>query len=507
MRVALILSASALLTSLGIIVPSLWFAVFPGLALFFLLLRERLHHVWGVALCGLIFGVITGGAGTIWFLDTLPLSFLGINEPVVQTTAVGMTWAYVAVSLGVPVILGAAAIWLVRSSAWFPLWATFIWGATETARMWCFALTTWGPGSLFGPHFSTASVGYALTESDIFLRLAHPLGLDALNVCVAAGAAFLAVLFSTTRQSTPMRPFIISTSLTFLLVALPSLIAEKPVSTGSTTLRFAVISEHIDEVRDLSTHHVVREKLVEAAAAHPPVDVVILPEEFSLTSIFWSNAEASRFISDHFGEREVLILNTRNDLYPADERNQNPESKKLVFDSTTRGEVGRYIKQMLMPLGEYAPAFTKTFFSVVDDPELHLYLADVATGSTVSPRPQVGEFRGVRIGGLLCSDMLSPHLYRTLTQEHGAEVLVNLSNHFWFHGSKPLYWKTVQMARVHGVQNQAPLLVSNNIAPSFVMDKHGKMIAEAPWGAREVLYINVPIDLRSEPSSDEREKS
>jgi apolipoprotein N-acyltransferase len=491
------LLASSLITALGVVVPSLWFAVFPGLALFFFLLREKVQHVWAAALCGLLFGVVTGGAGTIWFLDTLPLSFLGIHDPIVQATAVGMTWAYVAVSLGLPVMLGAIPIWLVRSSPWFPLWTTFVWGITEIGRMWIFALTTWGPRSLFGPHFSPASVGYPLTESDILVRLAHPLGLDALTLCVAAGSAFLAVLFSIRRHPTPIRAFIISTSLTFLLVALPSLIAERPVSKGSTTLRFAVISEHIEEVRDFSTHYLVREKLAQAAAAHPPVDVIVLPEEFSLTSIFWSNAEASRFISDHFGEREVLILNTRNDLYPAEERNLHSESKKLVFDSTTRGEVGRYIKQMLMPLGEYAPAFTKTFFSLVDDPELHLYLEDVATGSSVSPHLQVGEFRGVRIGGLLCSDMLSPHLYRSLYLEHGAEVLVNLSNHFWFHGSKPLYWKTVQMARVHATQNQAPLLVSNNIAPSFVMDKQGKMIAEAPWGAREVLYVSVPIDRRS----------
>jgi apolipoprotein N-acyltransferase len=59
----------------------------------------------------------------------------------------------------------------------------------------------------------------------------------------------------------------------------------------------------------------------------------------------------------------VLILNTRNDRYPEDEHNDTLESKKLVYDTTSRGEIGRYTKQMLMPLGEYAPAFTRTFFS------------------------------------------------------------------------------------------------------------------------------------------------
>jgi hypothetical protein len=34
---------------------------------------------------------------------------------------------------------------------------------------------------------------------------------------------------------------------------------------------------------------------------------------------------------------------------------------------------------MLMPLREHAPAFTKTFFSVVNDPELAGYIDDVRT--------------------------------------------------------------------------------------------------------------------------------
>jgi apolipoprotein N-acyltransferase len=274
-----------------------------------------------------------------------------------------------------------------------------------------------------------------------------------------------------------------------------------PASVRSETLRFAVISEHIEDVRDFSKHHLVKQKIAEAASATPPVDVIVLPEEFSLTSIFWGENEASRFISDHFGQRDVLILNTRNDLYPEEQRNEAAESKKLVYDSTRQGELGRYHKQMLMPLGEYAPAFTHTFFSLLSDPELHLYLQDVATGFSDTRHLQVTEFRGIRFGGLLCSDMLSPHLYRSLTQNYGANVLVNLSNHFWFHGSKELYWKTVQMARVHAIQNRAPIVVSNNMAPSFVIDKQGEMMAEARWGAREVLYVDIPIEIKHQPPS------
>jgi apolipoprotein N-acyltransferase len=492
MRATLLLLTAVGSASLGIVVPTLWFSVFVGLAVFFALLRAHTPRATVAALYGLLFGCATGGAGTIWFWDTLPLSFLGISDPHVQRIAVGMTWGFVAISLGLPVMIGAVAIWVLRASRWFPVITPILWVLTEIGRMWSFAITTWGTQSLFGPHFSSASIGYAITESSLLARLAYPFGIDALNLFVALVAACVAVAPALGRQREVRVPFALTFGCALLLfTASRSSISATPPA-DPNKLRVAIISERIQDVRDLSTHRLLTETLAKVAAAKPPVDVIILPEEFSLTSIFWSKSEASKFLTTHFGEREVLILNTRNNVYPEDERNEEIEPKKLVYDTTSRGEVGRYTKQMLMPLGEYAPAFTQTFFSLLDDPELHLYLQDVAAGPPHTDHLSVGEFHGVRLGGLLCSDMLSPHLYRSLARDHQADVLVNLSNHFWFHGSRALYWKTMQMARVHAIQNHAPLLVANNMAPSFALDSEGHRIAEASWGSRDVLYVDLP---------------
>lgn len=496
MKSALLLLGASCATSLGIVSPQLWFAVFPGLALFFTLLQKRVTRPSIAALDGLIFGVITGGVSTIWFWDTLPLSFLGIHDPTVQRIAVGMTWGYVAVSLGAPVSIGALTIWLLRTSRWFPLLVPCVWALTEIGRMWSFAITTWSPQSLFGPHFSAASVGYAIAESITLLRLAYPFGIDALNLFVAAIAVCLAVAPSIwQRRASPKTT--VFTLVCIIALCVPPYIAN-PKSDGihERKLRFAIISENIKEVRDFSTHQIVTTQLAAAAAASPPVDVIMLPEEFSLTSLFWSKGEATQFLARHFHGRDVLILNTRNELYPEDEQNEAPENKKLVYDSTIRGEIGRYTKQMLMPLGEYAPAFTQTFFSLLQDPELHLFLQDVGHSPEVGRQLNVGEFNNVRLGGLLCSDMLSPHLYRALVREHRAQILVNLSNHFWFHGSKTLYWKTMQMARVHAVQNRAPIVVSNNVAPSFALDSDGTLLAEAGWNRREILYVDISVPAR-----------
>ncbi len=100
--------------------------------------------------------------------------------------------------------------------------------------------------------------------------------------------------------------------------------------------------------------------------------------------------------------------------------------------------------------------------------------------------------KGVKIGGLLCSDLLSPSLYPSLVREGSAEVLVNLANQFWFHNSRILYWKTLQLARVHAVQSRTPFVLANNAAPSFVLDRQGNVLVESRWGETSVLYASLP---------------
>lgn len=489
------LLAASILTAAGMISPTLWFLSVAGLGTFFYLLHTRAQTLTAALGYGFIFGTITGGGGTIWFWDTLPLDFLGIQNQAVQVLAIGMTWLYVATSLGLPISLASALLWRLRRQRLYPLFAAIVWTVAELGRMWAFAITTWAPVSLLGPHFSAAAIGYPLTESHILLQLADPFGIHALNFIAALLAALLASLASSPPEHRVNRPWMIQLGLAALLCSVPCVasLREKTHRTQHP-LRIAIIAEHLTEVRDVGIHAAVADELASAAAIQPPVDAVLLPEEFSLTSIFWSREEATTFLRQHFGDREVLILNTRNNRYPAEEDNETLEHKKLVYDTTDGKELGRYIKQNLMPLGEYAPAFTKTFFSLIPDSELQLYIDDVSTAPTATSRRELfaADYRGFTIGGLLCSDILSPELYRSLVRDRHADILVNLANQFWFHGSRTLYTKTLQIARVHAVQNRRPLLMANNTAPSFAIDSNGSIMASSNWGERGVLVVQAP---------------
>jgi apolipoprotein N-acyltransferase len=327
------------------------------------------------------------------------------------------------------------------------------------------------------------------------LQLARPFGLDALNFLVAATAGV--VLCMALPPHRGRRVLIAAQGLAAILVL--TLFAgigkagDKHAATTGT-MRIAILSDNYDFSTSLyDADAVITQLLARASAITPPVEVVLFPEEVSLTSVFWAEKDATEFLYRLFGDREVLLLHTRSDQYPQDEEVDEDEVKSLSFESTTRGIIGRYDKQMLMPLGEYVPAFAQLFYSVIRDPDIEAHLEYIDRIALTQKMPEAIAFRGVRFGGLLCSDMLSPALYRHLARKERADILINLSNQFWFHGSPRLHHKSLQMARVHAVSHGLPLLVANNMAPSYAIDRHGRVIAETRWGQSDVLIVDMAV--------------
>lgn len=490
------LATSSALASVGLMVTFAWPGALVGLALFLRLLFSRENSTWRSAIYGFLFGSATGAAAILWFWDVLPLDFLGISSRSVQSAAVGISWAYVSFSLGLPVAIFAALMCAFRGSPYFPAAGAILWTITELGRMWTFSFATWAPNSLLGPHFSLAAFGYALTEQPLLLQLAHPWGLNALNFFVALGAGLLAVIPDLGRETRMRQPFAAQSLCLLALLACAGFATRRDAPQPPTPLRVAILCENLVEVRDQASHTATSDLLARTAAVHPPVDVVVMPEEIGLASVFLSKGQAEAFYRTHFGTRDVLIMNTRNDFFTGEEIGSLREYKKLVYEGTTSGEIGRYAKHMLMPLGEYAPWSGKQVFSLLGDKDLQQHLEDLpATPSQRQPLEAV-KFRGWRIGGLLCSDLLSTRLYRELAVSGQADLLVNLSNPFWFHGSHLLYNKTLQIAKVHAVQNRLPFLLANNTAPSFALDSFGRVIAQSGWKQRDVLVLDLPFRSR-----------
>jgi apolipoprotein N-acyltransferase len=136
---------------------------------------------------------------------------------------------------------------------------------------------------------------------------------------------------------------------------------------------------------------------------------------------------------------------------------------------------GRYDKVHLMPFSESNPL--RGIAAIGSD----LYTA----GSSVRPLPT----RAGRVGVLLCSEAMLPGYAGELARA-GAEWLANPSNDDWF---RDLGAARQQLAAValRAVENRRFVLRPAAAGYTAVIDAHGRVVAEAPYGEPAFLAAHV----------------
>jgi apolipoprotein N-acyltransferase len=470
--------SAAVLAACGILFGAVWFFAPLGLGLFFFdLVRGKSYR--GAFWRGLLFGLATGGAGIWWFWNTLPLDWLGLHKATTGVALVFLSWGPVTLMFGLVTAVGTLLLFRLRHLPGAFLVFPFLWALIEEARMWGFSILTWAERGLLGPHFSSTSIGYPLAENSYLLQLAYPGGVFALNIA----AAFFAVLVASLLArdfSWRMRPIV--AVLVIMLVYplfLPKTVAfPEPVEVvlGYSNIPVGTVTGDNEFIAFMG----------DAARETPTASLYVLPEELRLNSPITNEKERRDLYEKWFGDRDVLLLSS---LHTPGE----PSGKNIVLQyENGHGElVGRYAKRLLMPGGEYMPHAMLAVFRLAPDSALDGYLSNLplkAAPYTDLVTVPLGEHR---VGGLICSDFLSPILNRDLASVGGADILVNSANPSWFHGSGTLYTKTMQISKVHAVQNRSYYLQASNGDSSFAINPQGVVIAESPRTGSGILTVSL----------------
>lgn len=483
----LLLPFSLGLSALGIALPSLWFLLPVGFSLFLVELIRYTGTLSGALYRGIAFAGIVSGSAVIWLLEAFPIGWIGIDSPSAQMAIVVAVWLYVIFSLTPAAIIGCGVIWKMRRVPFFPFVAALIWALVEQGQMWGFALATWSPHSFFGPHFSFASLGYVLTESPLLLPAAYPfgsIGLTFLLVLVAAAVA--QAIASQTIQS--YRATLLPMIVAVLLVSVPTLLPKTDPLFESNNLEVALVSSTIPIGGQAAAYAPKIESLIEQAFADgQQPDVVVLPEGLGLAYAYPSPEVRKIKVAELTqSEPTVFIYSGRDSMEGAS------AIGRIAYVNERLETLGTYQKMFLMPLGEYVPLTWLPLLSLLQSKDSldNSYASRVEEainpGTTLNPV----SVHGVRFGTLLCSDLASPSLYQTLSRK-GADVLVNSANQNWFHESRPLFWKNLQIARVHAVQNQTYFLSANNGSPSYALRPDGSVMALSEWEPT-VLHVLLP---------------
>ena len=144
-----------------------------------------------------------------------------------------------------------------------------------------------------------------------------------------------------------------------------------------------------------------------------------------------------------------------------------------VFVRPTDGIAGQYNKIHLVPFGEYIPLMKVLPFMRMFSPYRE------AGGLDAGSAPALFEFGQWRLAPIICFEDTVPHLVRDIVaagsdKEQGkqVDVLVNMTNDGWFHGSSELDQHLITAA-FRAVECRTPLVRAVNTGISAVIDGDG----------------------------------
>ncbi|MEQ8784718.1 MAG: apolipoprotein N-acyltransferase [Pirellulaceae bacterium] len=264
---------------------------------------------------------------------------------------------------------------------------------------------------------------------------------------------------------------------------------------------YARMERAFDQHRDLTTRLLAENDGVELViwpeSMFTATDVVeerTAGEEFADTAYFDSQRQTARYAqgADPYDDRPAparLLAGTHTIRYTDDATLRH--NTALLFDR--RGVPAmRYYKSHLVLFGEYLP---------LGDYLPWLYqFSPIGSGLAPGEAPQSFLVGGLRFAPTICFESLVPHyVQRQVTllsrEDASPDVLVNITNDGWFHGSSGLDQHLASNV-FRAVENRRPMLVAANEGVSAHIDGSGRIVSTLPRQKAGVIIADVKPDGR-----------
>lgn len=371
-------------------------------------------------------------------------------------------------------IAGMAAVLAVVSKLrLWPLWAACLWVAQEFVRgSFPFGGFSWGRlafGETSTPFTPLASVGgaplvtfaVALTGSLLAWAALHVTRRRLWSGVAAAGA--LALAFCGLLVPAPQ-----ASGRTFTVAVVQGNVPRQGLDFLGQ--REAVLRNHAE-----ATHQLAAD--VEAGKVPKP-DIVVWPENSSDVNPF-ADAGAKKVIDDAVADIGVPVLvGTLVDTPDG----KNLENTGIVWDPKT-GPGDRYVKQHLVPFGEYIP-FRPVLTKFIG--RLSMIPRDFVPGDDARP-VQMG---GYQVGDVMCFDVAFDDAVRKSMD--GASLLTVQTNNATYGGTLQLD-QQFSMSRLRAVEHGRPVAIAATSGISAVIRPDGSVQAKSKEFTRAVFVERVPL--------------
>ena len=158
-------------------------------------------------------------------------------------------------------------------------------------------------------------------------------------------------------------------------------------------------------------------------------------------------------------------------------------------------ETARYDKAHLVPFGEYIP-FGDLAYAWFG---LRAFAAQAGNSYSAGPGPQVldlGPFG--KVLPLICYEAIFPREVNAMPER--ADWMLQITNDAWF-GIRTGPFQHFAQARLRAIEQGLPLIRVANTGVTAVVDAHGRVVADLPFGTMAALDAQIPGALPPTPYS------
>lgn len=168
----------------------------------------------------------------------------------------------------------------------------------------------------------------------------------------------------------------------------------------------------------------------------------------------------------------------------------------ILFEPVVR-TIKTYNKIHLVPFGEYIPFVEAMPWIRIFTPYRDGYIPSLTFGH----EPTILTLGPYRMAVGICFEDTVPHVIRRFFREtpegtSQPDVLVNISNDGWFHGSEELDMH-LAVSVFRTIEHRVPLVRAVNTGISALVDGNGEIRDTLPRQTESVLTVSVPLDDRT----------
>ncbi|UPQ82301.1 apolipoprotein N-acyltransferase [Pseudomonas knackmussii] len=208
-----------------------------------------------------------------------------------------------------------------------------------------------------------------------------------------------------------------------------------------------------------------------------PVDLMVWPE--TAVPILKEHAEGYLTMMSRFANERQSALITGVPV-----RQPNAEGELRYYNGlTTAGDAqGTYLKQKLVPFGEYVPLqdMLRGLIAFFDLP-----MSDFARGA---PDQVLLQAKGYQIAPFICYEVVYPEFAASLSAQ--SDMLLTVSNDAWFgHSIGPL--QHLQMAQMRALEAGRWMVRATNNGVTVLINPQGRIVEQIPAFEEAVLYGEV----------------